>query len=168
MKLILVLLALSSDTAIELNRNETLFHHDERIIGGQESTKAIPYISVIEQLSNGSYDPFCYGAIISNRSILTSSICAWLCEYEECKIFVGRLQVHSSGQQLNLLKASAKKNIGILRVSTISFSQNVQSIPLPKQDLTEETEATIAGWGSKKSVFIVISFFLLNNLTKTH
>lgn len=158
MKLVLVLLALSLATAIEFNRNESLFHHEGRIIGGQESTKVIPYISVIEKLNDGSYMPFCYGAITSKQSIVTSSYCAEICaNFTKCKIFVGRLNVYSGGQQLDLLKASWPESssirIGILTVSTISFSEDVQSIPLPKQDLTEETQATIAGWGSETEVF---------------
>lgn len=162
-KLIFMLLALSSAKAIELNRNGTIFHHDGRIIGGQQSSQVIPYISVIEEYLDGAYEPTCFGTIISSRSILTYGMCAQTCKFiTGCKVFVGRLYVGFGGQQLHLLDAawpsSNEMEIGILRVRKISFSQDVQSISLPTQDLIQETEAIIVGRGSKNGVFI---FFLV-------
>lgn len=143
---------------------------DEYIVDAQEGD--VPYIAQINVLypHTGDFLPFCAGAIISDRHILTAAMCATPCNFSSnCRVFVGRTKVNSGGVEIGIRKSEWHPSyyemellktpqifmynfidIGILFTSErIEFSFSIQPIALPTQNIDEEdTPIFVAGWGN--------------------
>lgn len=140
-----------------------------RIVGGEDAKEGqIPY-QVSLRLPAADLH-FCGGAIISNRHILSAAHC--MADLESRPSFVvaviGSVDA-SQGVKMKIDKITSHKgwdrsklinDISLLRtVEEIVFSESIQPIALPTQDLPEggDTNTLLSGWG-KNSISVNYCF----------
>ena len=140
---------------------------DTKIVGGNNAEiNAIPWQVAI--LQAWKTDPFCGGVIIGPKTILTAAHCVdnnaggmlevqvvvgvtnlkntaakWNGTY-----YVDSIVLHPNWQPLNM-----NNDYAIIKLtSAITFSENVNAVCLPKnnQELYENVDLMVSGWGDTK------------------
>lgn len=155
---------------------------DEHTVDAQEGD--VPYIAQINVLypHTGDFLPICAGAIISDRHILTTAVCASPCNVSShCRVFVGRTQLNSGGVEIGIRKSewhpsyydievvklwseslALVADIGILFTSQrIEFTSSIQPIALSAQVVPNDEHIIVfvAGWGNFSIVSVLNLFY---------
>lgn len=142
-----------------------------RITGGAEAEEGdVPYIALIKVFNphlNESI-PVCAGAILSELNILTTAVCASICNITNyCQVFVGRIELDDGGHEVKINKTVWHQSyvsyymsrwpqyginrvidIGMLHTEKIIMSQTVQALTLSDHEITADSSVEVAGWGS--------------------
>ncbi|CAG4965122.1 unnamed protein product [Colias eurytheme] len=136
---------------------------EQRIIYGVEADiSSYPYAAVLLRYNSntGFYEQHCGGAIINNRSVLTSIRCIYNDSPKNWIIRVGSSLANSGGQVLNVGSFithpnydffSEDNDVAIMRTqSFINYGQNVSRIAIAgsNYNLNDNTLVTIMGWGA--------------------
>ncbi|XP_038207761.1 trypsin, alkaline C-like [Zerene cesonia] len=136
---------------------------EQRIIGGvQANIASYPYAAVLLRYNSntGTYVQQCGGAIINNRSVLTSVNCIYNDAPRNWIIRVGSSLANSGGQVLNVgsfiihpnySAAGSDNDVAILRAqSFINYGTNVNRISIAgsNYNLNDNTAVTVMGWGA--------------------
>ncbi|CAG4965126.1 unnamed protein product [Colias eurytheme] len=134
---------------------------EQRISSGvQANIASYPYAAVLLRYNSGSYAQRCGGAIINNRSVLTSVNCIYNDAPRNWRIRVGSSQANSGGQVLNVGSfiihpsydvTESNNDVAILRAqSFINYGTNVNRISIAgsNYNLNDNTVVTVMGWGA--------------------
>lgn len=154
MKILSILLALLSTVAIVNCENNTLSILEPRIVGGKDSDSGdVPYMASIKlKLRGGRSRHICSGVIISEVSIVSNIECLHLCiTPKNCTAFVGRLRICNDGIPVEITRLVRNERrdmfIGIFRTDPIKFTDYVQAVNIPREDMVEgDIPVKISGW----------------------
>lgn len=131
---------------------------DPRVVGGEDAEEGqFPYqVSLRQKMMNNH---FCGGSIISSRFLLTAAHCAdgALGSPQNVYAVVGTLYRTKGGITVELEKITQhsgwnrgqlKNDIALIRTAQkIVFSDTVQPIALPKQNVGGDASTLLSGWG---------------------
>lgn len=103
MKIAITSIAVLATLVLVGAENATRLEKNSRIFGGKHADMGdIPYIATIHVSSENKSVLSCSGAIISKTVILTSGVCASMCNKFECSVFVGRTSANIGGHELTI------------------------------------------------------------------
>lgn len=153
-----------------------------RIIEGEDAKEGdVPYIALIKVFNphlNESI-PVCAGAIQSELNIITSAVCASICNVTNyCQVFVVRIVLDDGGYEVKINKTLWHQSyvsyymtrwpqyginrvidIGMLHTEKIIMSPTAQALTLSGHEITEDFDVEVAGWGSNSDVSILIYIY---------
>lgn len=129
-----------------------------RIIGGENAKEGqFPYQVSLRSALNGQH--FCGGSILTQRFILTAAHCSQGIYGVPLIVdaVVGALRLKSGGVTLKLSKITPHQNYNakllqndislILTKQDIIFTNSINAIALPKNDVEGSTPLLLSGWG---------------------
>lgn len=137
-----------------------------RIIGGDAAASYQFTYQVSLRFENIKNYPFCSGAILSNRWILTANRCVNDKKIDEYYVVYGARRISEPGQKTKIAKVInhpeynpelVENDLALLFTkSKMVFIQNVvDPIALPTQASRDDDVAMVSGWGITE-----VSFFL--------
>lgn len=141
---------------------------NNRIIGGENAEEGqFPYQVSLRNIFTNSH--FCGGSILSNRFILSAAHCSQQINSIPYFVYavVGSIDIFEGGNVIFIDKITAHEkyssndhpnDISLLRTKfEITYSEFVQPISLPKQNIEPDTPVVLSGWGANE-VRIVHNF----------
>lgn len=140
-----------------------------RIIGGEDAKEGqFPYqVSLRDKIS---FRHNCGASILSSRFLLTAAHCSLIVNHKPQFMYIvaGALRLSSGGVKYELDKIiphanydgfSHRNDISLLHTAKkIVFSETIQPIALPMQNIPGGSEVLLSGWGQTSVSF----YFLLN------
>lgn len=145
--------------------------------GGKSADVAqFPFVVSIYLTAEGinDYVLVCSGVIVSEVSLLTSVMFIVFCTMDEknkCTVKVGStssdvnfgLEVEISHYiPHQMFQKTDFVDLAIIRVSKIPFSDTIQIVELPTQDLVDHQETIIVGWNTSNLVSTTLFVSFLN------
>lgn len=169
--LVILAICVACATGASLNRVDLTDEFDRatRIVGGENATKGqFPYQVSLRIIKSKVH--YCGGSIISSRFIVTAAHCT-LRDYANpanVEAVVGALSRSQDGVVVRLSKLFAherynafqyKNDISLIRtLDEIVFSDTIQPIALPTQNIDGDIHVILSGWGRLQVNYCVFFF----------